>query len=53
MKWSLQVYTLNAVRDECTNLYKEDKEVTNKKDGVVVVEGWAGKVKGINLLKIC
>ena len=40
-------YTLNAARDDCANLDKKGKEVKNKKDEVVVVEGWAGKAKGL------
>ena len=41
-------YAIDAARDNCANLDKKSKEVTNKKDEVVVVEGWAGKAKGLN-----
>ena len=41
-------YALNAARDDCAKLDKKGKEVTNNKDDVVVVKGWAGKAKGLN-----
>ena len=40
-----QIYALNAACDDCARLDKKGKEVTNKKDEVVVVEGWSGKEK--------
>ena len=41
------LYALNAARGNCAKMDKKGKEVTNKKYEVVVVEGWAGKAKGI------
>ena len=43
-----QIYALNAACDDCARLDKKGKEVTNNKDDVVVVKGWAGKAKGLN-----
>ena len=40
-------YVLDAARDDCAKMEKNDKEVTNKKYKVVVVEGWVGKAKGL------
>ena len=37
---------IDAARDDCAKLDKKGKEVTNKKNEVVVVEGWTGKTKG-------
>ena len=42
-----QIYALNAACNNCARLDKKGKEVTNKKDEVVMVEGWDGKTKGL------